>query len=350
MPRRLRRHLPIFLPIVVFALLILLGRALPAIRDVLNLSLPFFGLIGLGFVCGRLVEIPEDGLKWMNFFIVYAALPALFYNLVSVTPFEELSNWPFVMGTTLSTTIAFALALAVGLIATRGDTRAATIQGVAGAYSNIGYMGPGLTMAALGPQSTVPTALIFAFDSMLLFTLTPFFIALGSPERMNLRETVATIARRVLTHPFNVATAAGVLAAWSRFEPAAPIGKMLAYLQNAAAPSALFVMGVTIALRRVMRVAPEVPVLLFIKLVLHPLIVWAMLSFIGDFGREWTFTAVLMAALPPALNVFVLANQYQVYVERASSIILTGTLASVATVTALLYAIATNAVPYRLFH
>lgn len=344
-----RAAIPVLAPIALFCALLALGGAFPAIAGVLNLSLPFFGLIALGYVCGRLIEIPEEGLQWMNFFIVYAALPALFYNLVSATPFEQLSNWPFIAGTTASTAAAFTLALIVGLLATRGDWRAAAIQGVAGAYSNIGYMGPGLTMAALGPQSAAPTALIFAFDSMLLFTLTPVFMALTGPRRAGFWETAATIARRVATHPFNVATAAGIFAAWLHFRPPAPVAKMLEFLQNAAAPSALFVMGATIGLRRAARIAPEAPALLFIKLVLHPLIVWSALSYIGDFGREWTFTAVLMASLPPALNVFVLANQYQTYVERASSIILAGTLASVVTVTALLYAIATNAVPYRLF-
>ena len=39
--------------------------------DVLNLALPFFGLILLGLVCGRLNRIPESGLAWMGFFIVY---------------------------------------------------------------------------------------------------------------------------------------------------------------------------------------------------------------------------------------------------------------------------------------
>jgi hypothetical protein len=43
-----------------------------------------------------------------------------------------------------------------------------------------------------------------------------------------------------------------------------------------------------------------------------------------------------MAALPPALNVYVLASQYGVAVERASNAILIGTLASVFTVTGLL--------------
>ncbi|MBK9083057.1 MAG: AEC family transporter [Rhizobiales bacterium] len=318
-------------------------------RDVLNLSLPFFGLIGLGFMCGRLMQIPEEGLRWMNFFIVYVALPALFINLISVTPFAQLRNWPFVLSTTASTFAAFVLAFAVGMIATRGLVRESTIAGVGGAYANVGYMGPGLTMAALGPPSTVPTALIFVFDSMLLFALVPFMMALAG-EKTSVGATVKLVVTRIVTHPFNIATAIGVAMAYFQAVPPPPVAKMLSFLQNAAAPSALFVMGVTIALRQVKRLAPELPAILAVKLILHPLIVWTVLSYVGDFGREWTFTAVLMASLPPALNVFVMASQYQVYVERASSTILIGTLVSVATVTALLYAIASGAVPYRLFH
>ncbi len=336
-------------PIAAFAVLIGLGRAFPAIAGVLDLSLPFFGLIGLGYVCGRVMDIPESGLGWMNFFILYVALPALFFNLVSVTPLDQLSNWRFILGTTLSTGIAFALALGLGLRFARGDLRSATMQGFAGAYSNIGYMGPGLTLAALGPLSTAPTALIFAFDNILLFTLVPICMALGGGGKTGAGAMLGGIARRIVTHPFNMAIVAGVIAAALHWQPPVAIGKTLSMLQNAAAPAALFVMGATIALRPVGRVAPETPAIVVIKLVFHPLLVWVALSLLGDFGREWTFTAVLMAALPPALNVFIVANQYGVYVERASSIILVGTLVSVATVTALLYAMSSGAMPYRLF-
>ncbi len=339
----------ILLPALAFALLMLLGWFVPGLRGVLDLSLPFFGLIGLGFVCGKLMRIPEDGLRWMNFFIVYVSLPVLFFNLVSQTPFEALSNGRFIFGTTVSTYIVFTLSLCVGMIASRGDLRAATVMGVAGAYSNVGYMGPGLTLAALGPQSAAPTALIFAFDSLLFFTLTPLFMALSGEEKTDWLSTATSVVKRVLTHPFNVATAAGACAAYWRFEPAPAIAKTLGLLQGAAAPSALFVLGVTIALRNVTRPGPETAVLIAIKLVLHPLVVWTVLSLLGDFGREWTFTAILMSALPQALNVFVLANQYQVYVERASTIVLAGTLASVVSLTMLLYLITTGRIPYRLF-
>jgi predicted permease len=316
---------------------------------VLDLALPFFGLILLGFCLGRIFDVPEEGLGWMHTFSVEVALPALFFKLIAVTPLDELANFKFIAITTLSTTITFFVSFAVGMVAARGNMAQATIQGVGGAYSNVGYMGPGLTLAALGSQSAVPTALVFVCDSIFFFTIVPFMMGLAGAQKMRIGETLWLIAKRIFKHPFNIATALGILAAYAHWQPPVAIDKMLTYLANAAAPCALFTMGVTVALRPVNRVAEEMPVLLAIKLVAHPLLVWTLLSFTGDYGAVWTFTAVLMASLPPALNVFVMASQYKVYVERASAIILIGTIASVVTVTGLLYLITIGGVSYKLF-
>ncbi len=62
----------------------------------------------------------------------------------------------------------------------------------------------------------------------------------------------------------------------------------------------------------------------------------------------WQHAVAWVASLPPALNVFVMASQYRVYVERASSAILIGTLASVATVTGLLWLISNDLLPVSL--
>lgn len=317
--------------------------------SVLSLALPFFGLIFLGFFCGKVARHPEAGLQWMNFFIVYVALPALFFKLVSAAPLEQLANWPFVLGTTCCTFAAFLVSFLIGMLATGGSIRPATVQAVAGAYSNVGYMGPGLTLAALGQAAIVPAALIFVFDSVLLFTIVPFLMALGGKGEMNLASTAWYVVKRVVTHPFNIATAVAVLASAVHFEPPVALDTMLTYLKNAAAPCALFTMGVTVALRPMTRVPAEIPALLAVKLVGHPLLVWFVLSLIGDFSREWMFTAMLMASLPPALNVFVIANQYRVYVERASTAILIGTLVSVFTVTGLLLLVAHDSIPFDLF-
>ena len=68
-----------------------------------------------------------------------------------------------------------------------------------------------------------------------------------------------------------------------------------------------------------------------------PLIAWVILSLIGGFDPIWVYTAILMAALPSALNAFVMAKQYGVYEQESSSIILITTIASVVTVTTLMY-------------
>jgi predicted permease len=123
---------------------------------------------------------------------------------------------------------------------------------------------------------------------------------------------------------------------------------MVTWLSGAAAPCALFLLGVTVALRPLGRMPGEVPALVFIKLVLHPLLVLALLSLLGDFGI-WTYAAVIMAALPPALNIFVISTQYDVGVERASACVLLGTLVSMVTLTAFLYVIKTGVLPHDLF-
>ena len=141
--------------------------------DILNLALPYFGLIFVGFACGKTKALPESGLAWMNFFLLYVSLPALLFGIMSKTPFSELNNPPFLVATTLSTVAAFMLAMVVGKVLGGLTLREATLAGLSGGYGNIGYMGPGLALAVLGTKAAAPTALIFCCDSIFLFSIVP---------------------------------------------------------------------------------------------------------------------------------------------------------------------------------
>ena len=54
--------------------------------------------------------------------------------------------------------------------------------------------------------------------------------------------------------------------------------------------------------------------------------------------------------LPQALNVFVMARQYDAWVSEASSSVLLGTLLSVVTLTAVMWMVKVHALPLHLFH
>ena len=224
-----------------------------------------------------------------------------------------------------------------------------TIKGLAAAYGNIGYMGPGLALLVFGPEAAVPVALIFCFENILHFAVAPMMMALSGGEKTSPLQLAWGVLRKIVLHPFIIATAVGVAAAYLQLRPPLPIERLLEYLSAAAAPCALFAMGVTLALRPLKRIPHELAPIAFLKLVLHPLVCYVVLSWVGNFSEIWLFSAVLLAALPTATNVFVLAQQYHVWVERASASILLTTCISVATVTGLLYLIKAGMLPPDLF-
>ena len=317
--------------------------------DVLNLAAPFFGLIFIGFACGKIKQIPDTAMGWMNFFIVYVSLPALFYNILAKTPLEQLARVDFVFATTLATFWAFSVSFAIGMAIRKGDIGDSAIAGLAGGYGNIGYMGPGLALATLGPKAAVPVALIFCFDNIILFTMVPFLMALRGQQPMSLGAIALEVVKRVAGHPLIIASALGVLSAAVHFQPPVALERLIQFLQNAAAPSALFALGVTVALRPLKAMPWEIPFLTGVKLILHPVLVFVLLSFFGPFDQVWIDTAVLMAALPPALNVFVFARQYDCWVEQASSAVLVGTVVSVLTLTTVMWMVKSGTLPPLLF-
>jgi len=316
--------------------------------DVINLALPFFGLIFLGLLCGKLKQIPDTGLAWMNFFLIYVSLPCLFYRVLAQTPLEQLNSPRFVLATVLATGAMFAAAFLIGWLFRR-HLGEATIAGLSGAYGNIGYMGPGLALATLGPAANVPVALIFCFDTLVLFALVPFLMALADPRHQSLGATAIEAVKRIVLHPFIIATALGVASAAIHFEPPVALDRLMQFLQNAAAPCALFVLGVTVALRPIQKMPWEVPFTILLKLIVHPVVVLVLLSLLGPFEATWVYTAVLMAALPPALNVFIMARQYDTWVAQASGSVLFGTFLSVVTLTTTMFLVKTGALPTTLF-
>jgi malonate transporter and related proteins len=163
--------------------------------DILNLALPYFGLIFLGFACGRTKGIPDRGLAWMDFFIVYLSLPALFFRILAKTPFEQLNNARFILTTTLGTFLMLALSFCLAFAARR-KLAEASIAALAGAYGNIGYMGPGLALATVGAQAAAPVALIFCFETLLFFSLLPLMMALARPTYRGAARMVLQVARK----------------------------------------------------------------------------------------------------------------------------------------------------------
>ena len=313
--------------------------------EIVTLLLPFFGLILLGYGAGYFRLVRAEALAGLEFFVFYCALPVLFFDLIATTPPGSLQGWSFVATTTFATYCAFAIAFSVGALLNGGNVPEATVQGLIGSYANATYLAPALIIAAFGSVAAAPTGLILSFDSAMLFIITPLMMALGGTVRTEPAKLAEGIAREVLLNPIIIAVTLGFIAMGIGLRLPSGIDALLTLLRGAAAPVALFVVGVSLSFRSVGQVPPDVPIVIAVKLIAHPLIVYLLLSWIGGFDPLWVHTAVLIAALPPAANVVALAERYRVYGDRASAAILLGTVVSGATVTVILILVLNDLLP-----
>ncbi len=312
---------------------------------IINLALPFFGLIFIGFFSGKLMPIKKTGLAWLNFFIVYIALPPMLFRLIAKSPFENLVNWPYILGTTLSTYTVFLIVFIAATTFGRAGVSRAAMQASAASYGNVGYMGIPLMLAVFGEEAVIPATLILCFDSLLQFIIVPLLQAIGGHVRGGWPSTLKRIVVNVLLNPFILATGLGFIASWYQYAPPPAIDNMLRYMGNAAPACALFALGVTVALQPFRHIGWDLPFVTAAKLILHPVIVLITLLIMGGFSQTWIQVAVLMAALPTAANVFVMASHYDSYLDGTSSAILFNTLISLGTISVLLFILTTGRLP-----
>jgi predicted permease len=308
---------------------------------ILNLALPFFGLVLAGFIAARVFRLPETGLAWLNILIVYFALPAMIFLTVSAAPFEKLVEWPFVLATTLATYMAFIVPFIFSVFVLRTRITTAAIHGTSASFGNVGYMGLPLAVAFFGPEAAVPAALIFCCDCILQFTLTPLLATLGRSEQAKSRSLASVwgqVVKSIFSHPIINATILGVLASAFKFNTPQLVDGFLQLISAAAPPAALFALGVTLGMRKLAGMGAEFPLIVVMKLFLHPAMAFAFLWVLGWHDMLWLSVALMMAALPTATNAYILASLFDRYIEGASSAVLVTTVISVITLPALVYA------------
>jgi malonate transporter and related proteins len=306
------------------------------LQTILNTALPFFALIFCGYGAGRFKLLSEASIAGINAFVFYFALPTFLFNLMASSPIGEVPIGSFVaayLGTGLA---VFATAALLGGALFRIGPGAAAVQGAAAVLGNTGYMGLPLVAAAFGDRAVVPLAIGLTLEATVLIPLTIILIEASKGLGGGLHRLLSSVVGAMARNPLIVAIFAGGLFSATGLGLPAPIENFTELLGGAAGPCALFALGATLAGQRLSSGIAEVSYITTFKLLIHPAAMWFATTQLFDVDPLWATIAILGASLPVAANVFIIARQYDTYVERTSSAILVSTTASVVTVSALL--------------
>jgi malonate transporter and related proteins len=306
------------------------------LQSIFDTVLPFFALIFCGYGAGRLGILNEASAAGVNAFVFFFALPAFLFDLMSTSSLTETFDGSFIAAYLVSGLVVFAVALLLGRLLFDVKLGEASVLGAAAVLGNTGYMGIPLLSAALGREAAIPVVLGLTIEAVIFIPLTMIIIEVGKGLGTGLTRLLSSVGGSLARNPILLSIAAGVLISAMELAVPTPIANFASLLGSAAGPCALFALGATLAQRRVSSGLGEVAYMTFFKLFVHPAVVFLATTVVFDVDPLWATAATLAAALPIAANVFIVARQYDTYVQRASSAILISTAVSVATVSVLL--------------
>ncbi len=298
---------------------------------------PFFVLIFLGFAFGKIFKGNDSGLYWLNNFIIYLAVPALLFSLLSKAPIKQIVNVEFVFITTSITVLIFIISFIYLLYLRRLPMGNSCLYATSSSFGNVGYMGIPLMVALLGEEAIIPATLILIFDNIIHLIIVPIFA--GNNEQGSKLKRVLYGLKEVIKNPFLIATLLGIFVSAYNFPTPDLIVNITNQLSSAAIPTALFSLGLSLSLSQFSGITFNKAFLITMKLIIHPILVAAIIIPLGIFPPVWEATAIIMASLPTALTVYMLARQYNNDAKTISSITLFGTIISVGTISIIIYII-----------
>ena len=281
-------------------------------ESVLETILPTFGIILIGWLTARLGLFRELAVDGVAQYVFGIAIPMmLFQSTARATIPTE-----FPLDLLLSYYLGALAAFAVGMLAAGSLFHNALAQqgvfGGASAHSNTVLLGIPVVLGVLGEDATVPLFVLIGVHGLIMVPLIVTVIGIGRRQG----GTIAKVARETvgdLVHnPIVVALLAGAL--YGLYAPPLPMAaeRVVSALAGTAGPCALFALGGVLARYRLAGELGEAAAVSAVKLIVHPLVVWALATYVFTVPPSWVWVAVLLAAMPTGINVFVLAHRYGV--------------------------------------
>lgn len=303
----------------------------PPVLSVLLITFPFFALVACGFVATWRGVLPQAAIPGLNAFVLYFALPCMLFRFGAQTPIAQLLD-AHVTAVYLLCALLM-VGSTVALTRRRLGWNDAAFGALVAAFPNTGFMGVPMLVALLGAQSAGPVIVTMAIDMVIT---TSACIALSRLDEAGAHGAAVALRgafKGMVSNPMPWSIALGGLASALGWSLPGPVDKTVAILAAAASPVALFTIGAVLA-RSQMNSHERVPARDYVpialaKLIIHPLLVWAVGSAamaLGlPLGREAFVTLVLLAALPSASNVSLLTERFGAHSGRVARIILVST-------------------------
>lgn len=302
-----------------------------SMQQIVTIIGPVFGLIAIGYAIGRTRLMTPEGVKGLTNFVFYSAIPALLFRSMARTALPRADDLVLIVTYFTTLAVVFIVAMLIAHLVFRLNLADQGLFAMGAIFGNTVLAGIPIVYAAFGEAGLVPLLLIIVFHPTMIFPVVTLIIEASQGKGGGTWRTIHATAHSLVTNPVIVALLSGI--AWNAIGFGIPeaIDSFLKLLGGAAAPAALFALGATLTRFKLASGLSENLVMSVIKLAVLPVTMWFSLTTFTTLPPLWISVAVLTAALPTGANVFLLAQRYDVYVARTSTLVLASTAVSALT-------------------
>ena len=297
----------------------------------LELCAPLFLLVFLGWALIKIKLFDIAVSKALSKLVFKFLMPMLLFRQMS-----HLSEMPPVDLRVLiaffgSCIVVFVLGRQMGRRVFHQDSTAQVITGMGGIFGNNVQLGIPIVALALG-QNAMPTiSVLIIFNVLLLWTTATACVEFGrTGGNIDWRKFV-TAMKGIFKNPIVLGILIGSAWGLTGLHLPAVAEKTLEHVTSATTPMALLVVGMGLAQHSFRAALPKGCAISVMKLLVQPLLVYALCRLIG-LGAMETQATTLLSSLPVAINLYIMSVEFEAEEAMASNAIFVSTLISAVTV------------------
>ena len=281
-------------------------------------------VVATGYVTGRMGILGPTALDVLSKAAFFVFSPALLFIVLGDADIQVLFS-DLLPVSALAAVGALVLYVVIAWVSRVRGAGRLTVGGLAASYVNSNNIGLPLAAYILGDPALAAPVLLFQ-----LIVMSPVALTI-----LDISSHGSLSARRILSGPIRnpliIGSILGVVVSWWNLDLPDIIHEPLDLLGQAAVPTLLFALGLSLASQRLWEAREfrrEIAMAAIIKLSVMPLIAWLLGVFVFSLDDHALFTVVILAALPSAQNVFNYSQRYHVATPLARDSVVLTTLVS----------------------
>jgi len=290
----------------------------------INVILPVFGIVTLGYLLGKRLELQARTLTRAAY---YVFVPAFIFEAISKANVPISSALNMIAFIILAHMLAVFAAGGIGRILGRTREKIAAFVMIA-SFGNVGNYGLAVIRFRLGDESVGPATIYFV-----TITILAFVVCVGAAGWAHGGSRGAIWG--VLKTPALWAVIPALVVSQGGIEIPLMMSRMLGLLADAMIPVMLFSLGVQLLEENKITLSTDVVLASGIRLLLAPAIAWGVATFF-TLSQIETVSGILQAGMPTAILVAIIAKENNIIPGFVTSVVLVSTLASLVTLTLLM--------------